>query len=284
MYAAKSSGTGTLFYDKQQDAHTPERLALMVDLGNAVRENQLVLHYQPKIDLNSSRVIGCEALVRWSHPKMGMVPPGKFIHLAEMTDLIQPLTYWVVEESLRQLAEWHAGGLNLHVSVNLSTRNLMDQNCHTHLEELLAKYQVNPGYLDLEITETALMGDPDRALEQINRLTALGIQLSIDDFGTGFSSLAYLKQLPLHTLKIDRSFVGDMLNDQADLLIVRSTMNLAHSLGLGVVAEGVENHATAEALRVMGCEMAQGFHFCKPVDALTFSRWCRDNPLNLKTP
>lgn len=281
MYAAKHSAVPITRYRPELDAHTPERLTLMSELGTAIREDELVLHFQPKIDLAHHRIIGCEALVRWDHPKLGLVPPAKFIPLAEMGDLIQPLTEQVVSKALQQLAAWHDAGLDLEVSVNLSVRNLLDQNCGSRLEELFDRYPADPSRLELEITETALMSDPDRALEQIQRISAFGVRLAIDDFGTGYSSLSYIKQLPLHALKIDRSFVSNMLQEEQDLIIVRSTINLAHSLGLDVVAEGVEDLGTAQALRAMDCDYAQGFYFNHALDAEEFTDWCRHNDMGL---
>jgi diguanylate cyclase (GGDEF)-like protein/PAS domain S-box-containing protein len=281
MYAAKHSTHPVALYHADLDANTPERLTLIGELGTAIRENRLELHYQPKIDLARQQIVGCEALVRWNHPTLGMIPPSKFVPLAEMSDLIQPLTYLVVEKALRQLSEWQSMGLDINVSVNLSVRNLLDQGCASKLEQLFETFPADPALLELEITETALMSDPDRALEQIQRISAFGVRLSIDDFGTGYSSLAYLKRLPLHALKIDRSFVSDMLHDEQDLIIVRSTINLAHSLGLDVVAEGVEDRSTAEALRALDCDFAQGFYYNRPVTAETLLAWAEDNELGL---
>lgn len=281
MYACKRTSVAVTLYRPDLDANTPERLTLMSELDMAIREGQLVLHYQPKIDIAHQRIIGCEALVRWHHPSLGIIPPDRFIPLAEMSDLIQPLTEQVVTQALIQLRAWHEAGLDLSVSVNLSARNLLDQNCGARLEELFDRYPADPSRLELEITETALMSDPDRALEQIRRIGAFGMRLSIDDFGTGYSSLAYLKRLPLHALKIDRAFVSGMLEDEQDLIIVRSTINLAHSLGLEVVAEGVEDRGTAQALHAMGCDYAQGFYFNRPLAPADFIDWCRDNAFGL---
>ena len=277
MYAAKHATKPVAQYHPDLDANTPERLTLIGELGTAIRENRLELHYQPKIDLAHHQIIGCEALVRWNHPALGLIPPSKFIPLAEMSDLIQPLTYMVVEKALSQLSRWQAEGLDLSVSVNLSVRNLLDQGCASKLEQLFEAFPADPALLELEITETALMSDPDRALEQIQRISAFGVRLSIDDFGTGYSSLSYLKRLPLHSLKIDRSFVSDMLQDEQDLIIVRSTINLAHSLGLDVVAEGVEDRATAEALRALDCDFAQGFYYNRAVTPDSLLEWAREN-------
>jgi diguanylate cyclase (GGDEF)-like protein/PAS domain S-box-containing protein len=273
MYGAKSDVNPVRLYDPQLDMNTPERLALMVDLGSAIREQQLLLHYQPKIDLQRQCIVGCEALVRWQHPTLGLVPPGQFIPLAEMSDLIGPLTEWVVEEALKALRRWASQGLQLQMSANLSTRNLLDPQCTERLAEKLQRHPIPPDSLELEITESALMGNPELALEQAAKLAALGIRLSVDDFGTGYSSLAYLKQLQPRTLKVDRSFVRDMLTDEADLVIVRSTIALAHGLGLTVVAEGIEQQAAMQLLTDLGCDQAQGYHISRPLPEEAFLAW-----------
>ena len=275
MYKAKSEASRTVIYNADQDAHSPRRLSMMGELGTAIRQNQLVLHYQPRIDIASKRCLGCEALVRWQHPRLGMVPPGEFIPLAEMSDLIQPLGLWVLENALQQIERWRANGLELVVSVNLSTRNLMDSAFPTHIEKLLKKYPVPPNLLEVEITESTLIGDPERALSVIHRIHSLGVRFAIDDFGTGYSSLGYLKRLPIDTLKIDRSFIRDMLSDEQDAVIVQSTLGLAHSFGLEVVAEGVEDGKTLEALQNLNCEQAQGFFISRPIPAGEFEAWYR---------
>lgn len=278
MYAAKGTTDRIQVYDPALDANTPERLALMAELGSAIREDQLVLHFQPKIDLQRQAIIGCEALVRWQHPLLGMVPPDRFIPLAEMSDLIHPLTRWVMEEALASLQRCQDKGIRLNMAANLSMHNLGDQNCTHDLARLLQQHPVTRGSFELEITESALMHNPVLALAQAERLRALGIRLSVDDFGTGHSSLAYLKRLQPHTLKIDRSFISDMLADEADMVIVRSTIALAHGLGLIVIAEGVEDQQTAHMLRDMGCDQAQGYHFARPMPEAEFIDWLAASP------
>lgn len=273
MYKAKSESTGTMLYHAKNDAHSPRRLTMMAELGTAIRENQLILHYQPRISLANNSCFGCEALVRWQHPQLGLVPPGEFIPVAEMSDLIQALGLWVLETALKQIKVWQSKGLNLVVSINLSTRNLMDYTFPSHIERMLAQYQVPPHLLEIEITESTLIGDPERALHVINRIHNIGVRFAIDDFGTGYSSLSYLKRLPIDTLKIDRSFIHDMLTDEQDAVIVRSTLGLAHSFGLEVVAEGVEDQATLEILRTLHCEQAQGFLISRPVPHAEFELW-----------
>jgi diguanylate cyclase (GGDEF)-like protein/PAS domain S-box-containing protein len=267
MYAAKSTVGNVSTYDAELDQHNPRRLAMITELGSAIVGNQLVLHFQPKLDLVSGNWSGSEALVRWVHPQLGLIPPGEFIQFAETSDLIRPLTLWVARRALEHMRDWHQRGLDLPVSINLSTRNLLDVTFPDSMAALLKEYGVAPHLLELEITETALIGDPDRAMSVVERLVEQGMRLSIDDFGTGYSSLAYLKRLPLHALKIDRSFVRDMLIDEQDAIIVRSTIGLAHSLGLQVVAEGVEDDHTLAALRDFGCDLAQGYVLSKPVSA-----------------
>ncbi|MEN3110611.1 EAL domain-containing protein [Uliginosibacterium paludis] len=267
MYAAKSNASSVSLYDNSHDAHNPRRLAMITELGAAIRSEQLVLHFQPRFQLQEGRWCSTEALVRWQHPRLGFIPPGEFVQFAETSELIRPLTLWVARQAARQLAEWQHAGLEISTSINLSTRNLLDITLPDALAELVQEFGLRPGSLELEITETALMTDPDRAMQVVARLAELGMRMSIDDFGTGYSSLAYLKRLPLHSLKIDRSFVRDMLQDDQDAIIVRSTIGLAHSLGLQVVAEGVEDLSTLNRLREFGCDEAQGYILSKPQPA-----------------
>ncbi len=264
MYAAKRSSSGVAVYSRRLDLHTPERLAMMVELGPAIREGQLRLHYQPRLDLHGGRVIGVEALVRWQHPQRGLLPPDKFLPLAEMGESIHFLTQEVLRLALAQQQQWKRQGKAYAVAVNLSARNLSDDRCVQVIEHLLQDYGVGPGELELEITETALMHDPEGAVALLNRVAALGVRLSVDDYGTGYSSLSYLRRLPIQTLKIDRAFVQDMVRNEQDAIIVRSTIALAHNLDLKVVAEGVEDAATLAMLRGMGCDQAQGYYLSKP--------------------
>ncbi|HVK98714.1 MAG TPA: EAL domain-containing protein, partial [Dongiaceae bacterium] len=273
MYYAKTHGTGIAFYENAQDSNSPRRLTMMAELGTAIRENQLVLHYQPRIDLDSGLCTGCEALLRWQHPKHGMIPPGDFIPAAEMSDIIHPLSQWVLRNALEQVQRWQQAGLSLAVAVNLSARNLADRQCPDKIAQLLQAYAVPPHLLEIEITESALINDPDRAMQVVDRIHQLGIPLAIDDFGTGYSSLSYLKRLPIDTLKIDRSFVKDMRENEADAVIVRSTIALAHSFGLKVVAEGVEDIATLDSLRLLSCDQAQGFGIARPLPLAAFMDW-----------
>jgi diguanylate cyclase (GGDEF)-like protein/PAS domain S-box-containing protein len=273
MYTAKSRGGGVSLYDHSIDINTPERLALTAELGSAVREGQLLLHYQPKIDLANDGVIGFEALVRWQHPKMGLLLPDQFIPLAEVSDVIHSLSEVVLEMALAQQQQWRRAGHRYSVAVNLSVRNLVNDRYVNRLEELLRQYQTDAGMLELEITETALMHDSERAVELLNKLSALGVKLSIDDFGTGYSSLSYLRQLPIDALKIDRVFVKDMRQNEHDEIIVRSTITLAHNLNLKIIAEGVEDQATIESLTAMDCDMVQGYYYSEAKDWAGIESW-----------
>ncbi|MCP5326563.1 MAG: EAL domain-containing protein [Oceanospirillaceae bacterium] len=273
MYRAKNVPEGVLFYATEQDEHSPRRLALMTALNHAVRGEQFFLCYQPKIHLGRQQLDGLEALIRWQHPDFGPVSPGEFIHLAEMTDLIVPITHWVLEEAISQLNRWNAQGLQYKVAVNVSARNLLDDSLANNIAQLLARYQVDASQLEIEITESALMQDPEHALQVLREISQLGVSLAVDDFGTGYSSLAYLRQLPINCLKIDLTFVRHMLDNAQDEIIVNSIVHLAHNLNLTVVAEGVEDAATYQRLAQMGCDIAQGYYMSKPIVAGDVPAW-----------
>jgi diguanylate cyclase (GGDEF)-like protein len=265
MYQAKEARTGFQAYDPSRDRHSRERLALMAELRRALERDELVLHYQPKVDLQTGLVAGVEALVRWQHPVLGLRGPGAFLPHAEHTALMRPLTLHVLDSALRQLAAWHADGLDLHVAVNLAVQNLLDLRTPKHVADLLDRHGLPPHALTLEVTESLMLHDPQRAGEVLADLGELGVRLALDDFGTGYSSLEHLKRLPVDELKIDKSFVMTMDRDAADRAIVASTSALGHSLGLRVVAEGVESAAAGAVLAAIGCDLAQGFHFSPPV-------------------
>jgi diguanylate cyclase (GGDEF)-like protein len=273
MYAAKRRGSGPQLYDASFDAGSAQTLSLLGELRHAVEHGELRLFLQPKLALDSGSVVGAEALVRWQHPQRGLVPPMQFIPFAEQTGFIRTLTMWVFEAAARLWLDLHAEGTPLVLSVNLSARDLLDQDLPKKFEALLVKHRVPAEALCLEITESAIMDDPQRALVTLNRLSALGFKLSLDDFGTGYSSLAYLKRLPVDELKIDKSFVMSMENDADDAKIVRSTIDLAHNLGLTVVAEGVENAKAWGLLRELQCDQAQGYHMGKPMPIHEFRKW-----------
>ena len=273
MYAAKRKRDGPLMYHASIDAASAQTLSLLTELRSAVDRNELRLYLQPKLMLETGRVGGAETLVRWMHPQRGLVPPMEFIPFAEQTGFIRTLTMWVFEEAARHWLRLQAEGLPLVLSVNLSTRDLLDQDLPQKFDALLVKHRVPAEAFCLEITESAIMDDPQRALATLNRLSGLGFKLSIDDFGTGYSSLAYLKRLPVDELKIDKSFVLNMETDLDDAKIVRSTIDLAHNMGLTVVAEGVENAKVWDLLRELECDEAQGYHMGKPMPANEFQAW-----------
>ena len=230
-------------------------------------EGELDLHFQPKVALDTGAVVGFEALVRWPHPRLGLLSPADFLHIAESTDMIHTLTYWVAEKALVQLGEWRRSRPYLTMAINLSVRNLLDQNCSERLEEIFREVGADPSHVEFELTETAVMTDPEGAMATLSRITATGARLAIDDFGTGYASLTYLQRFPVSVIKIDRTFVRDMASGGPSLAIVRSTIELARSLGLTVVAEGIEDRETADTLREIGCDLAQGYYFARPGSA-----------------
>jgi diguanylate cyclase (GGDEF)-like protein len=279
MYAAKASQSGFKIYSPEQDRHSLQQLSLVSEVRRGLSLDEIVVYYQPVVDLTDMSVRGAEALVRWQHPQLGLLAPGAFIPVVEQTELIGPLTRYVLERAIDHAAEWYRDGRNLCVSVNLSVRNLLDRLLPRDLEIILSRHRLPPELLRLEITESMIMSDPERALATVTRLTDLGVGLSVDDFGTGHSSLANLRRLPIDELKLDRSFVTPMLNEDSDLVIVRSTINLAHDLGLTIVAEGVEDRPTLERLRLLGCDLAQGYHLSRPLPAAAFDEWLADTGL-----
>lgn len=273
MYAAKQQQSGAVVYHPGLDSTSEESLTLMSELRQAVDTNQLRVFLQPKIDLRSGEAIGAEALIRWAHPIRGMVPPMRFIPFAEQTGFIRVITMWVIEQVALLEAQLSKQGLSLKLAVNLSTRDLMDPELPHKIGQLIERHQLVPARLVLEITESAIMDDPQRALQTLERLHNLGVKLSIDDFGTGYSSLAYLKRLPVDELKIDQSFVKHMETDLDDAKIVRSTIDLAHNLGLNVVAEGVETAKAWKLLAGLKCDEIQGYFVAKPMPAEALVEW-----------
>lgn len=273
MYRAKRSGDRHAIYDPSYRTFRQEHLSLLGDLQQALEQNQLTVHFQPKVSLADGRADEAEALVRWMHPQRGFVPPGDFIPFAEQTGYITEVTRWVLRHVIQQAGDWAAGGQPVKVSVNLSTRDLQDPGIVGFVAEQLTHANLAPALLCLEITESGFMEDPGHALGILKRLRMLGVGLAIDDYGTGFSSLAYLRQLPITELKIDRAFVVELDHNQSDALIVRSTIELGHSLGLKIVAEGVESEAIVEVLRGMGCDLIQGYVFSKPLPQAAFLAW-----------
>jgi diguanylate cyclase (GGDEF)-like protein len=281
MYMAKRSNEGYRMYDASADQHSVARLSLISDLHRAIDDDRLMLHYQPKLDFRSGRVIGVEALVRWQRDDHEKFTTADIIALAEQTGIIKPLTQWVLNRALAECVAWNETGLSISVSVNLSVWNLQDRNLLPQIREHLAHWRCPPNRLILEITEGAMMAEPDRVLATLTELDKMGIGLSIDDFGTGFSSLGYLKKLPVDELKIDKSFVISMIEDDNDETIVRSTIDLAHNLGLRVVAEGVENERTLQLLADLGCDMVQGHYLGRPMPADEVPAWLERLPVKL---
>lgn len=275
MYAAKRRGAGALAYDPAFDSGSARTISLLSALRRAIDGGELRLVLQPKVALRTARVEGAEALVRWQHPQRGLVPPMEFIPFAEQTGFIRTLTAWILDECLRTWRALHAQGRAVPLSVNLSTRDLMDVELPHKFAALLQRHGAPADALCLEITESAIMDDPTRAQQTLERLHEMGLRLAIDDFGTGYSSLAYLKRLPVHELKIDKSFVMQMERDSDDAKIVRSTIDLAHNLGLSVVAEGVETASHWRALRSLDCDLAQGYLVARPLPAEDFAAWVR---------
>ena len=276
LYMAKRAHNGYAFYDAAFDEYSPRRLALIGALRNAIVANELMLYYQPKADARTGIVQGLEALLRWQHPIYDFVPPDQFIPLAEQTGLIGSLTSWVLQTALKQCRHWLRAGIELGISVNLSMWNLREESLPDTIAALLKAYCIAPYLLSIELTESAVMADTQRTLDVLSRLSALGVQISVDDFGTGYSSLFYLKRLPVNELKIDRSFVQHMCDVETDAAIVRSTIELAHSLGLNVVAEGVEDQATMQLLAALGCDTVQGYYLSRPLPPHDLERWLHE--------
>lgn len=273
MYVAKRDHANVAVYDEDKDHHSVRNLSMSGELRQAMDVDDLILFYQPQIDVATGGLVGAEALLRWDHPRHGLVAPEEFIALAEQTGLIRPLTRWVIGKALTQLSAWRERDLNIGLSINLSPRNLHEEGLADSIGELVKKHGLRPELITLELTENAIMTDPERALSAIRNLKACGVRLAIDDFGTGYSSLAYLKAFPVDEIKIDKSFVMNMADDRNDEVIVRSTIDLAHNLGLSVVAEGVESELHLQTLRGLGCDIGQGFHIGRPLCIEEFHQW-----------
>lgn len=283
VYMAGRSYNGYAIYAPGFDDHSPRRLTLMGELRVALEKGQFELYHQPKVDIASGKVIGSEALIRWHHTRHGFIPPDEFITLAERTRMIRPLTQWVLEQAFGDCSALHNAGFAWTVSVNLSTRDLHDPEFPDFVAGMMARTGIQPDWVILEITESSIMADPARVLSVVERLHAMGFNLSIDDYGTGYSSLAYLKKLPVSELKIDKSFVMDMLTSENDAIIVRATVDLAHNLGLKVTAEGIESDAALEQLRGYGCDIGQGYLFSKPKPLLEILHWIKTGPWKGRT-
>ncbi len=278
MYVAKARGQGFEVYSPEADTHSPARLTLLGELRRNACADQLLLHFQPEVELATGRTRQLEALVRWQHPEHGLLLPADFIPLAEAGNVVQVITEWVLAAAVRECRRWQLAGLDLGVSVNLSPRSLRDAALPAALSALLAAERLPPERLTLEITESSLLADPEHALRVLNQIVELGVGLSIDDFGTGYSSLAHLKQLPVSEVKVDRSFVRDMTRNERDAAIVRSMIDLAHDLGRVVVAEGIEEEATWHRLAELGCDLGQGFLISRPMPQRQLATWLAAPP------
>jgi diguanylate cyclase (GGDEF)-like protein len=280
MYVAKRANKGFTLYDAKNDQHSLRQLAISSELRNAIERNEFEIHYQPKVDLKTSHINGFEALVRWRHPKLGVLLPEEFIPLAEQSGLIRPLTMMVLRQSLEESSMFIEKVEKLRLSVNLSMRDLSDSTFADEIAEILQEYNISTSRLKFEITETSLMEHPQKTIRALDRLNAMGLRLSIDDFGIGYSALSYLKQLPVNELKIDKSFGMSLVSDGNSAVIVRSTIDMAHELGLNVVAEGIETKEAYEMLRELGCDSVQGFYISRPLPMREAVKWMENNALN----
>lgn len=276
MYHAKGARTGFAVYVPEDDPYSLARLSLVPELREAVKTGELTLHYQPKVALQTGHVHGVEALLRWKHPRLGSVGPDRFIPLAERTGLIKQITLFVLDESMRQAHEWRNDGIEIDVAINLSAYSLHDLTLTNDIGYMLTKWKVPAGSVELEITESALMSDPVRAAATLHELTDMGLKVAIDDFGTGYSSLSRLRELPVSTIKIDKSFTLGLPRSEDDAAIVRSTIDLAHNLGLAAVAEGVESETVWRRLLELGCDFVQGNHVSRPLPAEVLTAWIRN--------
>jgi diguanylate cyclase len=273
MYVAKAQHLGVVRYDPSQNHYDAANLTLMSELRHAIESNQLVLHYQPKVGIDSGGIEAVEALVRWNHPTLGLLYPDRFIPQVEQTDLIDRLTEWVVRRALEDLTHFGPDARAMTVAVNVSARNLGRDGFADKIVAMLDEVGVSADRLYIEVTETALMTDPTRAATVLAALNAAGVRVSIDDFGTGQTSLGYLSTLPIGELKIDRSFIADMIEEPGHAAIVHSIAELGHSLGFRVVGEGIESREVLDALAASGCDVAQGYFFARPMPAADLVRW-----------
>jgi diguanylate cyclase (GGDEF)-like protein len=273
MYTAKEAQTGCEIFTEEQSQESVRRINVLTDIRRALADHELVVHFQPIVELDDFTVRSAEGLVRWQHPELGLIPPGEFVSTIEQSGLIGPLTRYVLEQSLAECSAWRRDGHLVSVAVNLAERNLLDRDLPKDIERMLEAHSLPAQALTLELTERMIMSDPERSMNAVARLSDLGVQLSVDDFGTGYSSLANLRRLPINELKIDRSFVSPMLVDESALIIVRSTINLAHDLGMYITAEGVEDDDTLQRLALLGCDLAQGYFLSRPLAPSAFRAW-----------
>jgi diguanylate cyclase (GGDEF)-like protein/PAS domain S-box-containing protein len=277
---AKKKGARYSVFDNNQDSDKPHRLALAAELRHAIDHNELELYLQPKVAFDTCQVCNLEGLIRWNHPERGLISPYEFIPLAEQIGLIKPLTQWVIGTAMQLIHTWGKSGFIMPISINLSARNLHEDDLVERIHDMKMKWNIGVGLFELEVTESSIMDDAQQAMEVLQRIREEGIDLSIDDFGTGYSSLSYLQRLPMQFLKIDQSFVGAMLSSKESLMIVKSTIDLAHDLGKKVVAEGVETREHWDKLNELGCDIAQGYFIAKPMPVNAFLNWIKDFKLD----
>lgn len=270
---AQAMSKSLVFYSAKDDKSNPENLALLGELRQAIRDGQLVLHYQPIMELDTEKIVGVEALVRWTHPVHGMIPPFRFIEPAERSDLIRPLTRWVIEEAFRQFAAWQKQGLNIFVSINLSVRNIQNDSLPDYIRKKTQEYRVNPNLIAFEVTESAVMSDIETANTVLDEIHEMGFKISMDDFGTGHSSLAYLKNLTLDHIKIDRSFISGITDENENLVIVEAITGIARRLKRTTIAEGVETREELDLLKEIQCHYVQGYYISKPLPASELTPW-----------
>jgi EAL domain-containing protein (putative c-di-GMP-specific phosphodiesterase class I) len=274
MYSCKNRDARYSFYERNLDVNVPQRLQLAGELRHAIERQEFELYYQPSVDIKERRLVGAEVLIRWRHPTRGLVGPDEFIPLAERSGLIKPITDWVIETAATQCLKWHnEHNRQARVAVNVSGRVFQDPKFTERVRRIISTVGIQPRCLEIEVTESVLMSDIEHIRRTLHELSELGVSIAIDDFGTGYSSLAYLKQLPLHRLKIDKSFVLDMVRDDNDAIIVRTIIDLAHNLGREVIAEGIENEETWGLLERLGCDGAQGYFIARPLPVTNFEEW-----------
>jgi EAL domain-containing protein (putative c-di-GMP-specific phosphodiesterase class I) len=275
MYAAKQAQTGYSFHRDENELkkQSADQLSLVVEMRHALERNELEPFFQPKLHMRSGLMTRAEVLLRWNHPQRGQIQPSVFVPIAERTGLIRTVTDWLLERALAQVHAWREAGAPVHIAVNISAKSLLDQALPSKIHSILTKWDVDPRFLKIEITESSIMADPAHALAVMSMLQSMGVRLSVDDFGTGYSSLTHLRQLPIDEIKIDKSFVSGMTTSEADAAIVRTVIDLGHNLGKQVCAEGVEDEATWNMLRDLGCDLAQGFWISRPVNGTELMEW-----------
>ena len=273
MYVAKRNKTGYDIYNQKYDEYSIGRLSLISDLRASIEKSQLYMEYQPIIDVNSGKVESVEALLRWNHPQRGSISPDEIIPIAEQTGLINPITYWILETTAKFNKKLRDNGINIKIAINLSVYNLQDDDFINNITKIFTNNDVAASSFIMEITESVMMTNPNKSIAVMNQLDKLNIEIAVDDFGTGYSSLTYLKRFPLSKLKIDKSFIMDMIYDDNDAIIVRSTIDLAHNLGMQVIAEGIEDKESQDLLSILGCELGQGYYISKPISADELEHW-----------